>query len=66
MIQITFTNLPLSLINELAYYRENHDLTITASEFIKKQGMRSCNYSESGKYWEIDEVDYTWFIMRWS
>ena len=64
MIQITFTNLPLSLINELAYYRENHDLTITASEFIKKQGMSSCEYSVCGKYWKLNEVDYTLFV--WS
>ena len=64
MIQIT--DFPRSLRDELTYYRKNYDNFITASEFIKKQGMRSCNYSESGKYWEIDEVDYTWFIMRWS
>lgn len=62
MIQIT--DFPRSLRDELTYYRKNYDNFITASEFIKKQGMSSCEYSVCGKYWKLNEVDYTLFV--WS
>jgi len=41
-------------------------------EIIRRAGYPSCIYvsgSRNGGYsghWEMDEVEYTWFVLRWS
>jgi len=38
-------------------------------EIIRRAGYPSCIFvSEgwTGGHWEMDEVEYTWFVLRWS
>ena len=36
----------------------------SVQERIRHLGFKSCRYTND--YWEIDEVEFTWFVLRFS
>lgn len=45
-----------------------YDITgiISASTFMRKNGLSSANYIYSKSLWEMSEEDATMFILRWA
>lgn len=52
----------------LSVYPEYEWMAI--DEFIRKLGFKSCKFiskiPDTESYWEMDEVEFTWFALKYS
>jgi hypothetical protein len=49
----------------LDYIRDNHP-SVPISAALRLLGYKSVVFDIQSGMWDIDEAEYTWFIVRWS
>ena len=64
-----FFVLPDNFVSQWRPLNEEYD--VLSSEYMRELGFPSCKYVsvanyDEFSYWEMDDVEYTLFLLRWS
>jgi len=63
-----FFVLPYNFVNQWRPLNEEYD--VLAGDYMREIGFPSCKYvldiNDELSYWEMDDDEYTLFLLRWS